>query len=804
MAKTRNVFSIFLASPGDLPAERQHAKSCVDEWNQIHADHNNWVVELLGWEDTLPQSGRPQEIINREILGCQLFVGMMWRRWGSNPGGNEGFTSGFEEEFVLASSLREREGSPAIAMFFKSFPPTDDPGDDLKRVISFRKKLIEEKKILYKEIDELHWRDSFRVTLHRLIQEEITKINRLDTKPNASLPDTNVQEIENAETNTSTNSERHEILNEIIRDVNSIKLDAMSSPALSIARLRLVALTWHEHGLSQTNLGVHDANLIYRHGNSIKLSDFEIFGLIDTGLASLSQQIIPLWKWIYKSNSGINYVKIISIFGSEDDVVLGGLKAIGILGLRLNEKEKSMLIGKFSDRSNSVKREILLYMSNIGEQSDLVFTDSSLLSTDYATRNAAAIASTKIRARNSIDDALRFVITQNVRISNEELLGLILPGVIKLSSDSLMDGLAHDTDSVRVKCYLELARRDLLNDDIIGRMKDDPSVLVRKEVILNSIRSGEKITVEDIKRIIKKGVASALSGLGFASETEDRALEEVHIELLKNENDELLRVKMLDLFPPAEFAYKIYYKRNYKTEKNALRLDLENQFDIFFKAVEASYRGRFGESIAKEILSEFEGIKAYRARIMLRYALDVLVEKGDGLEIDLVRQSLTKDNLEVKLDDVLYLRRFGTWNDITLLDSLFSRNVGIYSGMDRTIKQKIAASIYKLGKLRLHELLQLKLSNYVRAEIISMLSRADIRSLDRRFLLLILSDNAVSVRKSMVKRIVSVFDRSVLEEFMESYLSNDIFYYDVVYWLDFGLNSPARALRRAIASEAAA
>src|SRR5690348_12998077 len=87
-----------------------------------------WHLELLGWEDTVPGYARPQELINRDVDSCDLFIGDLHERWGTPTGT---FTSGFEEEFTRARERRQRTDSPEIWLFFKSMSPSvvRDPGD---------------------------------------------------------------------------------------------------------------------------------------------------------------------------------------------------------------------------------------------------------------------------------------------------------------------------------------------------------------------------------------------------------------------------------------------------------------------------------------------------------------------------------------------------------------------------------------------------------------------------------------------------------------------------------------------------
>lgn len=86
MAGTRRFFKVFLASPSDLADERMAAKRVVDEFNGQLAEKLGYQAELVGWEDTLPGMGRPQALINRDLDGCDLFVGMLWKRRLTTPG----------------------------------------------------------------------------------------------------------------------------------------------------------------------------------------------------------------------------------------------------------------------------------------------------------------------------------------------------------------------------------------------------------------------------------------------------------------------------------------------------------------------------------------------------------------------------------------------------------------------------------------------------------------------------------------------------------------------------------------------
>src|SRR5215212_2846996 len=94
--KQYKVLRVFVASPNDLNEERIKFREVIEEVNRIKSHPMGVHLEPLGWEDTLPGKGRPQALINHDIEQCDLFVLMLWKRWG-RPSGQ--YSSGTEEEF---------------------------------------------------------------------------------------------------------------------------------------------------------------------------------------------------------------------------------------------------------------------------------------------------------------------------------------------------------------------------------------------------------------------------------------------------------------------------------------------------------------------------------------------------------------------------------------------------------------------------------------------------------------------------------------------------------------------------------
>lgn len=147
------VYHVFLASPGDVVAERQHVRDFFDRYNRHTAQLWNARFEVVDWENYATIGvGRPQELITKQTLerfrsSLALVIGIMGQRFGSPTGKAE---SGTEEEFGWALDSHLRDGYPEIKWFFRRvdslvLPPKPEEAalalDQWTRVVAFRERL---------------------------------------------------------------------------------------------------------------------------------------------------------------------------------------------------------------------------------------------------------------------------------------------------------------------------------------------------------------------------------------------------------------------------------------------------------------------------------------------------------------------------------------------------------------------------------------------------------------------------------------------------------------------------------------
>ncbi|NTW47191.1 MAG: DUF4062 domain-containing protein, partial [Chlorobaculum sp.] len=144
--RVTNTYHVFLASPGDVSAERQAVRRFFDDYNRHTAHIWNARFEVVDWENySTIGVGRPQELITKQTLerfrnSFALVIGIMAQRFGSPTGNAE---SGTQEEFEWAMEARKETGFPEIKWFFRKIEKLDglptDPSEAIKALEQWQK-----------------------------------------------------------------------------------------------------------------------------------------------------------------------------------------------------------------------------------------------------------------------------------------------------------------------------------------------------------------------------------------------------------------------------------------------------------------------------------------------------------------------------------------------------------------------------------------------------------------------------------------------------------------------------------------
>jgi hypothetical protein len=166
--------------------EREKVHAVVAQLNRMLGGQLGFVLEVLDWKTHVaPDMGRPQEVINRQIKDYDIFVGIMWKRFGSDTGVAG---SGTAEEFNIAYDHWQKDGKPRILFYFCKrpfMPSTPEEMQQFSQVFAFKEKF--KKMGLGRDYERPEqFADSLREHLHKWVFEKFRQ-SAERTKPIADF-----------------------------------------------------------------------------------------------------------------------------------------------------------------------------------------------------------------------------------------------------------------------------------------------------------------------------------------------------------------------------------------------------------------------------------------------------------------------------------------------------------------------------------------------------------------------------------------------------------------------------------------
>lgn len=812
MTDSRKIVKVFIASPGDLADERKAAKEVVNEFNELLAEEFSYQVELVGWEDTVSVFGRPQETINREIFRCELFVGIMWKHWGTPPDIKGPYTSGFEEEYFTAVKRRLSEGCPEISLFFKEIDSDflKDPGEGLKKVLSFKDQLIAEKKILFENFkDVTDFEKKFRRCLTNNIRnlkakevEESSSLNQsqapLSKSSQGNAPEKESEADLEAENPFSVNGAR--FLREFI--AKTVRNSEEDSPnAVEVARVRLLANLIGSRGNDERSLGVHDSNLLFTEGSKFDFGRPELVGLLLSGLEHYPDENVPLWHW-YSAMGGFRhkFLNFYSLIGSSANVNIGALAAMKLISEPLtsdSELGREAFLDKWfaEDASTKIRVAALEYLAETGVTADLSVIRKEIDRSDYQTSSVATNAYLRVSLRDSREKAITALYELQPVTVSKKIVTDLFEDDTTLNNETLLKGVGHRNLDVRSAVVKKLRKRKALPKAIAEQLLKDDNAIIRYESLMALTECGRHFTKDEAKRILVKQSQSQGTGLGLGLIGRDHSPEicwrnywQKHLSSLTDVELENIAKQETIFNRDVEF---ILAERHFKTHGVALRKSIDDQYKSRFSEILNGMIEMFGE--ADEIIKKTRALEDYTRKENTRRGLDVICRQAKAEDLGRVRAVLRGDMLNYSSADVEYLQKFGEWEDIQLVISCTNRPTAEFSVLSDSDQSKYsiaAKAIYSLANSRLDEIFAMTIPARILEFLIVQMPDKAFSSLNNSIINQLYKSDDASVRKVAAIKSVKSFTKERLVRLLAEINSAPSRYYNVVHWLDFGASTP--------------
>jgi hypothetical protein len=796
----RRVVKVFLASPSDLAPERLIAKEIVDKLNKQWAEFFSLQVELVGWEDSTSAYGRPQDIINQDLVQCEFFIGMLWHEWGK-PNGR--YNSGFEEEYRLSEKSLKQTGRPEISLLFKNMDQSRlrDQGPGLTQVLRFKEEIKD--KVIYKGFEN---EGEFRERFEFVVTDYIQKLKRSEQRESAQVAPARGEGVQADDV-----LEKVEGQPQIPRDaLTFVKLftskagnNSSVAPisASEVARFRLLGTLVSERGNDENVLGVHDANVLFVSLDSSSLTNEECAALVDAGLTHFDSENVPYWKWLVAVQGlDSDFLEIRSLYGTTARRA-GALKAMRLLQLKLSGvsgfKRGDYLDSWFlSSTPYQVREAALEYLAGLGIPEDLKNIKEEIDRADSQTVKAARNAYVSIMLTQSAAMGLDALFELQADSFDEALVDQVFGKPTVLPAASLERCLTHKNAQLRARAAEVMRERHTLSEEAATRLSDDSDPEVRLQGLLGRLATGETISEDVAKGVLvrRKTSNAGLGYLGFGQSSTEGEPQFERFRVIRRERltiADLRRESSINTIFGQEFRFE-EIRRAFRSRGNELRNAIRDQFRSWFSDALAE---------AEKIISNPETIQKIKdledslRKQWVREALNIVLWRGESEDLPLLREAIDREVVEVNEYDVDFLRNRGEWQDIKTVLMFGKRDTGPFLGSlfgsipSEAEVARLSIALLAVAKDRLGDLIVMIMNDRTKAAVVSNAKAAAFRELTNAEILELLKSGSEAVRRATALRCVIAFSKARLSELMSRYLSlSTMRYYNVTLWLDLGIS----------------
>ncbi len=807
MSSTRNIIRAFLASPGDLEEERQVVRDVVNEFNESWADVLEYHIELVGWEETVAGYGRPQQLINQDLDRCDLFLGMMWKRWGTPPDTDGKYSSGFEEEFLRSLDRRGTSGSPEVSLLFKDIPSEflADPGSDLKRVLDFKESIIAEKKILFQTFSSTK---DLEVLARKRISSYVNSLRARDqssfhNEENSKKPkQDHGSEPEEAEASDSSSiaKEGFQFLEELVDRLRKPDpLDSLTS--CDVARFRLLANSFSKSGNDEVSLGVHDINLLFfAKMQGVTLGPRETQALMNFGLRHLRNQNTPFWSWYAKHrDSPIDPVILTAGLKGNENERIGALSILSALGKELPEEDdylkREWVVDNWLSEitPTNVKIAALKYLARFGTKKDWKVVQSEYERSDHATARKALECMVSIALRfPEQHDPRKLILSTQFESIDKAVLDAAMEDLVDVPSKELRLGLEHRNSQLRSNSLRILNGRGEIELVELNHFLDDPDVSIRSQAIMNLENKGQELPEEQVKKILTTpGKSTSLFGTARAkNEIGERLFKDYKFRRMREIPEAELIEQIESSSPYDAELYFALVSKNPKRFLGSLRKNLDDRFEQYFDDRVSHLAKKLGADDSNSTIKQVRSLGSWLRKSMTRKALDFLCQASDSQDITRIRKNLIDGYCGISELDAQYLANHGKWSDISLLANTKRDPIASSSFVseEKPSQDHIVKSIYKLAKNHsISDLLSIEMHDDILREVINACPASRYKTISQKVLVTLLDHKSEQVRKSAVTKAVIAFTAKRLKKTLGDYsMSEKIRYYNVIHWLDLG------------------
>jgi Domain of unknown function (DUF4062) len=792
--EVRQILEVFLASPSDVGAERAAALGIVRSVNRSIAKLG-WQVDLHLWEDVRGGAARPQERINPLVDTCDVFVGVLWKRWGTPTGS---YSSGFLEEFARALKRRGETDRPEMLIYFRSLDGDDcaDPGPQLRQVLDFKRGLEVEGSCHFAEVaDAVEWSQRFQTDLTEYVVElygqgQDTLPIQSPSQPSAGHEEGSGSVAEpDADSVPDAAAARAQVVG-LLRAFASVMGDGGDGESVTRqpsprdrARLAVFAASYVSEEDTGAVLGSHELNLLYLSRASTYLTAVEARSVCRSLVAD-GGSVLPGWYWNpatmwtrIRPKSGIVwYLLYLSLNDSHRDVRSSALQLLTEMGSPIPRAlDRSAILERLLAVDKTTRDPVALrYLSRVGRLSDIQRIEALCddLGLDHA-EVAATCATIEVRTR----PGRVFRHRCDGRVAKDATIDrALVEHSSAIASQAVVSALASKDAALRLLALrLARAKGALLRSDLLSLLRDK-SEDVRLESLLILRERGLVLALEESEISLTPLIDHKEWSWTKQYPAMRTLFEVAHADWADSHLD------WLDI--NAAYAYRALALRE-RIPTSKVRQDIRSGFNRIRDASAERWKASRGADAFESLQSVWRSYDGLMPDMFAAAAFEVLAAIGRRSDGALARRALREGaDWRVQRAATLLLAGVASRQDVVLL-------AGAAEALMGSARESAIKTVMQLSRGS-HSAAARLLRNGNSAVVVSALRHAPeskstwVKPLARKLLLAESGD----VRIAAVRFLIASSTRAELLELLDEYVSQRTYFYNVVCWLDRHLYSP--------------
>lgn len=570
-------------------------------------------------------------------------------------------------------------------------------------------------------------------------------------------------------------------IKQFISNLQCSGLDAVSSEQIALFRLIANIIT---SPLNDDNvLGVHDSNLLYKCANSFTLGQAEVSGLILSGIDNYDSHNTPLWKWINESKFSIEDYTLLT----KDERKRKAIDIMRFITHDIKKDREIYLNDWLIDESNeNVKVSALKYIGDVGTLNDIPLIIKEYERNEVRTSSSAIEAIISISFRHGVIKGFDAILEYQPSSISSKMLDALKEKEVLLESEKLFEGLNVKNKEVREFCISSLIRRNAINEYQLEELLKHDDYDVRY-IVINTLSSiNYKLYKEKARDLLTKN----------AGEDKDSIYKKyVKHNLFRESNESLFDLAKTPYIFNADHIIALAKKDN----KNIPRVTeiVSDNAEVFISEL----LNNIPEKNRAEFVKFFNEHGGFVKDNITFDCVELICEKMKKESLNLIRGYLRSKGGSLSNVIMNFFKKYGDFDDVYNLCNARMKENGTLLGAHSIgqYKNKILAdAVLFLSKGKESELLEINMPDMLKINIVSQMNPNGFKEIPHHKIFELLNKENALLRERVCLKVVESMTKDQISMILSDYSKQITYYYNVIHWLDFGVNFNKTISRKAI------